>query len=334
MVVRARAPLRISFCGGGTDIPPFSDRFGGVVLSTTINKYAYSSIVPRNDQEIHIRSLDFNKTLVIKDEDDLQFNGELDLIKAILRHYSSPIGFDLFLHCDAPPGSGLATSSSMAVALISALQLLIGRSLNNYEIAELAYYIERKSLGSRGGKQDQFAISFGGFNFIEFYGDTTVVNSLRINENTLSELNYRLLLCYTGRTRKKTQGKGQIITSFPGGTKIEDYFKKLKELTIEMKKVLLKSQLDSFGYLLHEAWLTKQKTHKNASNETINQMYKRARKRGALGGKVLGAGGGGYLVLYCKFDKKHIVAKDLEQMKGEIIPFTFDKHGVQSWSVK
>lgn len=334
MVVRSRTPLRISFCGGGTDIPPFCDIMGGVVLNATINKYAYVSLIPRVDKKIKIISLDYKKTLEINSKDDFQYNGQLDLVKAVLKQYSLEIGFDVFIHCDSRPGSGLASSSALTVGLISALQLYIGKLLSKYEVAELAYFIERKCLGSPGGKQDQFAVSFGGFNFIEFFSDTTVVNTLRLSEETLNELNYRLILCNTGQVRKKPLGKNQIKQPSKKKYEINDYLLKLKELTVEMKKVLLKNQLDSFGYLLHEAWLMKKKTHSQMKNPLIEKMYYGAKKLGALGGKMLGAGGGGYLLLYCRFDRKHIIENYLNQLGGKIIPFTFDNQGVQSWMVK
>jgi D-glycero-alpha-D-manno-heptose-7-phosphate kinase len=328
MIIRAKSPLRISFGGGGTDIPPYCDQFGGAVLSTTINKYAYVTLIPHHQPQITIKSLDFNQELTLKNPQDLQPNGQLDLIKSVIKVFQLPFSFDLYIHCDASPGSGLATSSSITVALISAFSQYMGKSLSNYDVAELAYFIERKCAGLPGGKQDQFAAAFGGFNFIEFYQDSTVVNTLRLDSNVLNELNYRLLLCDLGRNREN-QSKPQKQLSQKSETQLDQ----LKQIAIEMKKVLLKGQLDTFGFLLHQAWLTKQQTHQQISDNRVDTLYTTAINHGAYGGKVLGAAGGGYMLLYCQFDRKPEISQALSQLNCRLIDFSFDLSGVQSWIV-
>ncbi len=343
MIIRSKAPLRISFSGGGTEVSPYKDEYGGVVLSATIEKYAYGSLRLRNDRNVTVKSLDYDIVAKYNLDEEMNYDGELDLVKAVIKNKALNKGFerglDFFIHSDAPPGSGLGSSSTMVVALIGLLKHLQRLPLTNYEMANLAYHIEREDLGIKGGMQDQYAAVFGGFNFIEFGRgpglSNVVVNPLRIDAEVINELEYRLLLCYTGRTRLSAN----IIS-----TQVEAYTKKeadvlnamdeLKKITTEMKNALLQKRVDDFGLLLHEAWINKKKMAKQITNTTIDALYETARQHGALGGKILGAGGGGYLLLYCDFDKKHIVAEELEKLGGQVVEFTFDWHGLQTWEVR
>jgi len=337
MIVRSKAPLRISFCGGGTDVPPYVEERGGVVLSATIDKYAYSSLRLRDDKSITVRSLDYDIVAKYNVEDELEYDGELDLVKAVLKNMcnGNEQGLDFFIHSDAPPGSGLGSSSTVVVALIGLLKHWQRLPLTNYEMAELAYHIERIDLAIEGGMQDQYAAVFGGFNFIEFGPAAVIVNPLRIDTEIINELQYNLLLCYTGRTRLSAN----IIT-----TQVDNYVRKeaevlsamdeMKRITVEMKNALLQGRLNDFGCLLHEAWNNKKKMAKQITTSNIDLLYEAARENGALGGKILGAGGGGYLMLYCQFDKKHLIAEALEKLGGQVVEFTFDYHGLQTWEVK
>jgi len=343
MIIRSKAPLRISFSGGGTEVSPYKDEYGGVVLSATIEKYAYGSLRLRDDRNVTVKSLDYDIVAKYNLDDEMNYDGELDLVKAVIKnkHLNKGYekGFDFFIHSDAPPGSGLGSSSTMVVALIGLLKHLQRLPLTNYEIANLAYHIEREDLGIKGGMQDQYAAAFGGFNFIEFGRgpglSNVVVNPLRIDPEVINELEYRLVLCYTGRTRLSAN----IIS-----TQVEAYMKKeaevlkamdeLKKITTEMKNALLQTRLDDFGRLLHEAWDNKKKMAKQITNTAIDTLYATARQHGALGGKILGAGGGGYLLLYCEFDKKHVVAEELEKLGGQVVEFNFDHHGLQTWDVR
>jgi D-glycero-alpha-D-manno-heptose-7-phosphate kinase len=334
MTFRSKAPLRISFAGGGTDVPPYPQERGGVVLSTTIDKYAYATLIPRQDTEISIQSLDYDIMAKYDLNEKLVYDGKLDLVKAVIRNMKmgNSQGVELFIHSDAPPGSGLGSSSTMVVALIGAFKHWLHRPMTDYEIAELAYHIEREHLGIKGGMQDQYAATFGGFNFIEFFGSKTVVNLLRIRPEILNELQYLLLLCYTGKTRLSAQILDTQINGYV--QKREEVVRALDELkaiTIAMKDVLLQGRLDSFGDLLHHAWENKKKLASQITNPHIDEMYEVARKHGALGGKILGAGGGGYLLLLCQFDKKHIIAEQLEKLGGQIVEFVFESQGLQTW---
>jgi D-glycero-alpha-D-manno-heptose-7-phosphate kinase len=336
MLIRAKAPLRLSFAGGGTDIPPFPQEEGGCVLSATINRYAYGTLRPREDSQICIESLDFGISVSYSVEDRLVYDGKLDLAKAAILKLggNKSTGFDLFLHSDAPPGSGLGASSAMMVVLVGLLKEFKSLPLTDYEIADLAYVIERKELGIQGGLQDQYAATFGGFNFIEFLPDRVVVNPLKISQDVINELQYNLLLCYTGKTRLSAGIiEDQIQRYKRCETENIQALREIKRLTIEMKNALLRRDLDVFGELLHEEWQQKKKLSPKISNPELDELYEIARREGALGGKITGAGGGGYMLLYCRFDKKHKIAEKLKALGCVITDFAFEPFGLQTWRV-
>jgi len=332
---RSRAPLRISFCGGGTDVSPYPEERGGMVLSATINKYAYASLIARRDARVKITSLDYDVVAKYEHSKKVKFDGQLDLVKAVIKRLGQGSGLDLFVHTDAPPGSGLGSSSTLVVALIGAFREWSKRPLTDYDIAELAYRIERVDLKIAGGRQDQYAATFGGFNFIEFTADSTVVNPLRIKPSVLNELEYRLLLCYTGQTRLSAGILKRQIDSYV--TRRPDVVKALDRLkadTLRMKNALLLGKLDALGELLHEAWLSKKKLDRDISSARIDELYSVARRNGAVGGKILGAGGGGYLLVLCRFDRKHVVAEKLEKAGGQIVEFGFESRGLDTWKAE
>jgi D-glycero-alpha-D-manno-heptose-7-phosphate kinase len=343
-IVRSKAPLRLSFGGGGTDVPPYTHERGGVVLNSTINKYAYCTVKESSEDEISVTSLDYDIIAKYHSDKDLVYNGELDLVKAAIKRIRTmPLEgsnrtldmLRMFMHSDAPPGSGLGSSSTMAVALVGAMTHWLQLPLTNYEIADLAYKIEREDLKIEGGYQDQYASSFGGFSFIEFKGDTIIVNPLKIRRSTLNEFEYCLLLCYTGATRLSANIiKDQVGGFIRGNKTVVNALDETKNLAISMKEALLRGNLTEFGELLHSAWENKKKFSSKVTNETINKMYERAREAGALGGKLLGAGGGGYLMFYCDFEKVNKVAETLEGLKGEIVDFSFERSGLQTWEVE
>jgi D-glycero-alpha-D-manno-heptose-7-phosphate kinase len=204
--------------------------------------------------------------------------------------------------------------------------------LTNYEIADLAYQIERVDLAIKGGKQDQYAATFGGFNFIEFGRDATIVNPLRVSAAIANELQYNLLLCYTGRTRMSAQIIDKQVQGYVGGSQdVLRAMDELKHLSVAMKNALLQGKLNDFGRLLHLAWDNKKRMASQISDPRIDELYESARKAGAIGGKITGAGGGGYMFFYCEFEKKHLVARELERLGAHVAPFSFDLHGLQTW---
>lgn len=335
MLLRARAPLRISFAGGTTDMPFYYTENRGAVLVSTINRYVLASLRPREDGEIHIRSLDFGVAVKYRIDEEPIYDGILDVAKAAVHRLfarSNSKGMDLFLQSDAPAGSGLGGSATLTASILGALAQAFSVHMDDYELAELAYAVERLDLRISGGKQDQYAAVFGGFNLIEFSENGVVVNPLRIPSNILNDLECHLLLCYTGKTRLSA---GLIDRQ-------EQYYKErrvqtleglhaLRQLAYDMKDALLRGRLDHFAELLHQAWASKLKVDPGISDSAIDEMYEEARKSGAISGKLLGAGGGGYLLLFCEVDKKRAVRERVEQLGGQFADFSFTQEGLQVW---
>jgi D-glycero-alpha-D-manno-heptose-7-phosphate kinase len=335
-LIRAKAPLRISFSGGGTDVPPFPEREGGAVLSSTINRYAWGTLKPRADGQICINSLDFGVSLAYASRDDLDYDGEMDLAKAAIKRLagSHSVGYDLFLHTDAPPGSGLGSSSAMMVALVGLLNDFHALSMTDYEIAETAYEIERIDLGIKGGMQDQYAAAFGGFNFIEFLGDRVVVNGLKVSRDILNELEYNLLLGNTGKLRLSSHIIDDQVRRYEeGDADANAALSEIKALTIEMKDALLHRRLDEFGRLLDLEWQHKRRMSPRISSPELDELYETAKREGAIGGKITGAGGGGYMLLYCRFDRKHAVRERMRELGVWMSEVSLEPLGLQTWRV-
>lgn len=335
-VIRAKSPLRISFAGGGTDVPPFPELEGGCVLSATISQFASGTLRSRADRQISVRSLDYGVTVTYSPEEELVYDGKLDLVKAAILKMDATNGdgYDLFLHSNAPPGSGLGSSSAMMVALVGLLKERRSLPLSDYDVADLACTIEREDLGIQGGLQDQYASAFGGFNFIEFLPDRVIVNPLKMSQDVVNELEYNLLLCYTGNIRLS----GHILQD-----QVERYerresdtmaaLRELKALTIEMKAALLRRRLDEFGCLLHQEWTHKKRVSARISSVRLDELYDAARAAGALGGKIAGAGGGGYMLLYCAYERKHDVARRMTDLGCSVSDVRFEPSGLQTWRV-
>ena len=338
MIIRSRAPLRISFAGGGTDVSPYMEEQGGVVLNVTIDKYAYTSLQLSDTPHVTVQSLDYDIIAKYDLDIPLPYDGRLDLVKAVINRLSpkrNAQGLNVFMHTDAPPGSGLGSSSSLVVSLVGLFQRWLHLPLTNYDIAELAYEIERVDMQIQGGRQDQYATTFGGVNFIEFSQEATIVNPLRIPAESLYELNYNLLLCYTGKTRLSAGIiNSQVNNYIHRETAVLQAMEELKSIAKAMKDNLLQGRLNDFGALLHEAWINKQKMAREISTPYIQELYAKARKHGALGGKISGAGGGGFMMVYCPFERKHAVAEAIEKMGAKVVDFHFDLNGMQTWNVQ
>lgn len=338
-VLRARAPLRVSFAGGGTDVEPFPRTEGGAVLSATIGSFAYATLRPRVDGQITVESHDYGTSIGYEVGAPFVLDGQLDLPKAAIarimaRDGAMPSdGFDLFLHTNAPPGSGLGSSSAVMVAVIDLVARHCGLDLGPHEIAEMAFRLEREDLAIPGGYQDQYAAAFGGFNFMEFRRDgQVVVNPLRVRQDTVHELEHNMLLAYTGRTRVSDHIIEHQVSRYRSGN--EDAMAGLRaqrDLADAMRVALLRGRVDEVGHLLGEAWREKQRMSSRITTPLIGEAVELALSRGALGGKVTGAGGGGHMIFICEFEKRHLVADELIRLGLSVSEFTFTKHGVTTW---
>jgi D-glycero-alpha-D-manno-heptose-7-phosphate kinase len=345
LILRSKAPLRISFAGGGTDVSPYPEEKGGAVLNCTIDKFAYATLQARDAPEstTTVHSLDYNVRHDYEKEEDLVYNGELDLVKAALRlirpvdRANGQRALEMFLHSDAPPGTGLGSSSTMCVAIVGLFQQFLREPWTPYEVAELAYRIEREELGMKGGRQDQYAAAFGGFNFMEFNGKHTIVNPLRIGPDVTNELAYRLLLCYTGTSHLSYSNEiieRQQANFTEGRRSTVEALDATKRLAVDMKNELLRGNIDEMGRLLDEGWQLKKQFTDGISNERIDSLYQHAREAGALGGKLVGSGGGGYILLFCDFHRRANVQKAVTDAGGRVVDFALEPVGVRTWPVR
>lgn len=337
MIIRSRSPVRISFGGGGTDVPPYCIEKGGCVVSATISKYAYSTMISREDKEIHIESGNFLRTLRFNSIDDIVYNNDLDLLKAVVKEMNETSkGVNIFMRSDVPPKSGLGGSAAAFASLIGLFNhVKQEKKMTNYEIAELAHKLEREELKIGGGRQDQYATVFGGINFIEFGNGFVRVNPLKMKKDHVLELEKHLLLVYTG-DRLTTSGdiiNDQTKSYVKKDQNVTDALDKTKELAMEMRYALLRGDFYSFGALLDKAWEAKKKQSSLIANTRINDIYDLARKYGALGGKITGAGGGGFMLLLCEPNKEHLIMDNLEKSGLKPMTFNFDLDGLQTWEV-
>lgn len=332
-IIRAKAPLRVSFAGGGTDLPHYYEQYGGAVLSSTINLYAFATLFSREDNEIGIRSLDLGRLVRYSLAQEPVYDGVLDLAKAAIQRIGINHGIDLDVRLEVPAGSGLGGSSALTAAVLGAVAAANGCSLSSYELAELNYVIERKDLQIAGGKQDQYATTFGGFNLIEFYSDRVLVTPLRIDRAVLNDLEAHLLLCYTGKVRPRLGLIDQQVRFFQEGRRETlEGMRRLHEMAHEMTEALLTGNLRRFGEFLHEAYLNKKKMNPHVTEGTTSdQLYEAALQHGAVGGKLCGAGGGGYLLLYCETSRQQDVINALERLGGRFTNFSFEGMGLQVW---
>ncbi len=335
MTVRSRSPLRISFGGGGTDVSPYLDERGGAVLSTTIDRYAYATVEPGDDR-ITVESLDYDVSIAYALDEEFVYDGQLDLAKAVIDRFRAEHGMrgvSVRLHNDAPPGSGLGSSSAVCVALIGALAAHVGLELTVDAVAELAYRIERVDAGIRGGKQDQYASAFGGFNFIEFTRDGTRVEPLRLLPATLYELEYALVFAYVGGQHFSSRIIERQVGNFERReTAAVEAMDRIKELAYEMRRALDAGDVAGFGELLDAGWQAKKRMADGISNPRIDAVYDVARRAGARGGKVSGAGGGGFMFFVTDPVKRFAVQDALREQGAELVNFTFVGEGMRVWT--
>ena len=330
MHFRARAPLRIGIAGGGTDVEPYASMKVGAVFNTTINRYAYCTITPTNDHSMSIHSTDYGKFEAPLDGGPLALDGNMDLIKAVTNYFNITDGFKMFLQSEAPPGSGLGGSSTVIVSIIAAICEWQGIKLTSMEMARLAYKLEREDIGLKGGKQDQFAAVFGGFNLMKFNKHGVNVNRVKIDDDTKNELQYSSLLCYTGNPRESAKIIESQVEKFNKGQN-EEALDKSVEIALSMTAALERGDIVTAGELLDESWIYKKQFSSKISNPQIDALYEAAKDEGAIGGKVSGAGGGGFMYFICKYDRKYSVAKRLQSMGARVTDFMFEPEGVITW---
>ncbi len=338
MIYRSKAPLRIGLAGGGTDVSPYSDQFGGAILNATISLFAYANIEPLTENKIIVEALDRKESEVYDWSTSLPINGKLDLLKGaynrIQKDYGFSLpGFRLSTFVDAPAGSGLGTSSTLMVAIIGAFTEMLKLPLGDYDVAHYAYQVERKDLLLAGGRQDQYAATFGGVNYMEFYeDDKVIVNPLRIKSEYLHELENNLVLYFTATSRESaTIITEQVKNVNNKDEKSIEAMHQLKEQSRRMKEALLKGRLNEFGEILDFGFKQKRLMAANISNSAIEEIYDAAKKAGATGGKISGAGGGGFMIFYCPGNSCYVVKETLLQFGGEVKNYTFTKYGLRSW---
>lgn len=340
MIYRSKAPLRIGLAGGGTDVSPYSDMYGGAILNATISLSANASIELLDTNEIIVEALDRNEAERYPFATALPINGTLDLLKGVYnriqKDYPFPSnGFRLSTYVDAPAGSGLGTSSTLVVAVLGAFVEMLKLPLGDYDIAHLAFQIEREDLQLAGGKQDQYAATFGGVNFMEFYdNDKVIVNPLRIRPEYMHELGNNLVLYFTASSRESAAIiKEQVKNVNDKNEKSIEAMHQLKEQSKMMKEALLKGRLHEFGEILDFGFQQKRKMAHNISNNDIEAIYDAAKAAGATGGKISGAGGGGFMIFYCPGNSRYKVIDTLKSFGGEIKNYTFTKYGLTTWTM-
>jgi D-glycero-alpha-D-manno-heptose-7-phosphate kinase len=331
MMLIARAPVRISFGGGGTDLPAYYERHGGMVVSTTIDSYVYTILTrSRPGSGVQVISADYRALGQQPACEDLVWNGDLSLPKAIARYFNLRDELTVFLASQVPPGTGLGCSGTVAVSMIKALAFWCGLDLGPAEVAELACYIEMEKMEMPVGKQDQYAAAFGGLNAITFSREGVTVNPLRVSSQTREALERRLMLFFTGSSRQSST----ILRRQKQASQKEDgeairRLDTIKELGLEIRAALQQGNLDAFADLLHRGWMEKRLLVDGITNPFLDQCYQIALENGALGGKITGAGGGGFLMLYCLEEQQEAVIEALAQLSLQQHRFTFEDEGVQ-----
>ena len=339
MIYRSKAPVRIGLAGGGTDVSPYCDQYGGCVLNQTIDMYAYCTIEPTWDGQIVFHAADRKELVSLKSVTSIELTGDLLLHKGvynnIVKQYNNnkPLSFKMTTYSDAPAGSGLGSSSTMVVAMIKAYAEWLNIPLGEYDIASLAYHIEREEIGYSGGKQDQYAATFGGLNFIEFFSDNRViVNPLRIKNWIKNELENSLILFFTGTSRDSAKIIDQQIKSIQDNINNNvQGMHELKASAYTMKEAILKGDFELFTKCLNKGWESKKKTSQAVSNEYLDEIYEYAMKHGAKAAKVSGAGGGGFMMIFCDPLKRPELIEALNKTKGQVVLAKFVEQGTQSW---
>ena len=340
MIIRSKAPLRLGLAGGGSDVSPYSDLYGGIILNATINLYAYCTIEETTDDAITVESYDgdcFEQYALAR---ELEIDGKASLLKGtynrVMRDFDLPLkACRITTYNDAPAGSGLGTSSTMVVAILKAFVEWYSLPLGDYEIARLAYEIERKDLQLSGGKQDQYAATFGGFNYMEFLkDDMVIVNPLKVKRWIIDELEASIVLYFTGRSRSSAAIiDEQKKNTSSGNTRSIEAMHRIKQSAVDMKLAVLKGDMKEFARILGQGWEDKKKMAGVITNPVIEEAFEVALKAGALAGKVSGAGGGGFIMFVVNPARKKAVTDALSRLNGFTMHFNFTDGGAHGWKI-
>ncbi len=339
-VVRARAPLRLGLAGGGTDLSPYCDEFGGAVLNATIDRYAYAFIEASDDGQVHFAARDLGIEEAMAPDDTALASARLQIHAGVYRRMlrdfgagAAPPGLRITTYVDAPAGSGLGSSSALVVALVEAFRTLMGLPLGLYDVAHLAFEVERIDLALSGGKQDQYAAAFGGANFIEFLAhDRVIVNPLRVARGFVNELETALVTCFSGVSRRseaiiEDQQRNMIGHS---ASAIESLHQ-LKHDAVEMKQALLRGEIGHMAQILNRSWAAKKRTAAGVSSRQIDALYDTAMTRGAIAGKVSGAGGGGFVMFIVPPQNRVALIRALNDAGATASAVHFTSQGAESW---
>lgn len=338
MIYRSKAPLRLGLAGGGTDISPYCDTFGGVVLNATIDMYAYCTIVPKTNGRVVFHAVDLGVSYEGAAA-SLAIDECLPLHKGVYNHILKefdckiPLSFVMTTYSDAPAGSGLGSSSTMVVAMLKCYVEWLNLPLGEGDIARMAYAIERRELGFSGGKQDQYAAAFGGFNYIEFWEkDRVVINPLPVKNWIKNELENSLVLYYTGQSRDSAKiiDEQQKSTAVPVSLEGMHGLKRQAEC---MKDCLLKGDFDGFAACLAKGWEEKKKTSASITNPEIEALYAFVMQNGAKAAKISGAGGGGFMMIVCDAVQRYSLMQALRVKPGKVFPVSFTHKGCQAWTL-
>jgi D-glycero-alpha-D-manno-heptose-7-phosphate kinase len=342
MIIRARAPLRLGFGGGGSDLSPFCDQYGGYVLNATINLFVYAVLEQSDQGLVRFVAGDRQECVELEPSCNLSLEGPLPLHRAvycrIMRDFNNghPLPVTLTTYSDVSAGSGLGSSSTLVVAMVEAFKELLALPLGEYDVAQLAYKIERIDAGMMGGRQDQYAATFGGFNFMEFNGDDRIiVNPLRIHRNTVNELEASVIACNTGMPRDSDAIiRAQASGVQQGDQRSTEATHQLKQEAVLMKEALLKGDIRRFAEVLEQGWLSKKNTAQGVTNENLDRIYDAAIKAGAYAGKVSGAGGGGFMMFVADPLRRPDVFRALRCQKVNPIAVQFSEHGALAWRLR
>ncbi|TDU71417.1 D-glycero-alpha-D-manno-heptose-7-phosphate kinase [Prosthecobacter fusiformis] len=339
---RARAPLRLGLAGGGTDVSPYCDLYGGQVLNATINHYAHCTIEPLNTAAIEFHALDIDQVEYhtacshLKVPEGLSLHRETYNLIVERFNDGKPLHLRMSTSADAPPGSGLGSSSTLVVAMIQAYSEWLRLPLGEYDIARTAFEVERVRLKQTGGRQDQYAAAFGGVNYIEFRPEEhVVVNPLRIKSWIMNELETSLVLYYSSVPRESSRIiEEQVKMVEQGESEAINATHRLKEDAIRMKDALLRGDFEKIGQILNRSWEAKKMLASSISNSSLDETIAEARRAGAIAAKVSGAGGGGFMMFLVEPSLRHRLERALLERRGRLLPFRFCVDGVESWTVK